>query len=74
MINLTQQERDKFVVYLRQEAESDRVMLEQLGKIMSGPPAEALARKMKMRMAAYLIIAADLASIETETIQPESSP
>ena len=69
MINLTQQEREKFILYLRQEAASDKGMLEQFEKLGSPQPIkDALAKKFKTEAAAKLFVADLISRIEEMTI------
>ena len=62
---LTAQERDKFAAYLEREAASDRMMLEQLGKL-SGQ--EMMIKKLNAEAMASEIVAKRLRSIDTETL------
>ena len=62
---LTPQERDKFALYLEQEAATDDQMVDQLEK-MGG--VEPMVKKLRAEAMAAKIIAAKLRSIEDETI------
>lgn len=66
IINLDQKERDKFSAYLKQEAESDKGMLEQHFKLHpeGTPLGDALGKKFKTEMVASLIVAKILDSTE----------
>ena len=59
IISLTQQESDKFSFWLKQEAESDKMMFEQFKKLhKEGTPIyEALEKKYKTEIAAKIIVA-----------------
>lgn len=70
IVSLTQAERDKFVTWLKHEAETDRGMIEQFSKLPTGNPLE---NKMKRDMAAKIIVAGILDSIEEMTIGGESA-
>ena len=65
MINLTQQERDKFALWLEQEAESDKIMLEQIKKL---PGQAKFGVRFEQRIMAYLIVSALLKSTEDFSI------
>lgn len=65
MINLTREEREKFSLWLRQDIESDLLMLKQAQKL---PHAEPLVKKMKTEISAALIISKKLESIEEMNI------
>lgn len=61
MISLTQQERDKFALWLSQEAQSDNHMAEQVMKLPSG---ETMAKHMKQRAILFSTMAMELRKIE----------
>lgn len=63
---LTDSERRRFSDWLKREAESDRMMLEQLKHI--GPAGELMTKTFKDRITACLIIARLLDSTETMTL------
>lgn len=65
MILLTQQERDKFILWLEQEAQSDNVMVEQAMKLKGG---EIIAKHMKQRVALFSIMAMELRKIENMSL------
>jgi len=70
MIFLTDEERKRFSAYLKQEAESDKGMLEQTDKMyekmqMAGPLKAALHNKLYTEMIAKLSIASILDRTET---------
>jgi len=58
---LTKQERERFVSWLEDEAESDKMLLKQLAKF---PGHERFAEVKKQRIGACLIVASLLRSIE----------
>lgn len=62
---LTDDERKKFAAYLEGEAASDLQMVAQLEK-MTGQ--DAVVKHMKVRAAAKRMVAAELRSIETDSI------
>ena len=62
LVNLTRQEREKFANHLRQEAESDKLMLEQLKKL--GPAGEMLLPRMEQNIAASILVAQKLQDVE----------
>ncbi len=64
-LNLSQEERYRFIAWLEQEAEQGDIMAEQLAKI-SGP--DLLAKKYRVESMACRVIAKLLRSIHTETI------
>lgn len=66
LINLNQKERDKFSAYLKQEAETDKVMLQQHYKLHpeGTPLGDALGKKFKTEMMGRLIVAKILDSTE----------
>ena len=61
MLSLTQQERDKFVLWLEQEAQSDNVIVEQAVKLKGG---EIIAKRIKQRVALFSMMAMELKKIE----------
>lgn len=67
MINLTDQEREKFGLYLKQEAHNDAIMLEQLEKIPGGT-MPAVVTKYKTEIAAASIISMRLLNTHSDTI------
>lgn len=66
-ISLSPAERRKFSIYLDQEVETNKGLIEQLGKL--GPGQEAMIGIMKSRALAYAIVSKDLKSVEELTIQ-----
>jgi hypothetical protein len=70
IIVLTQQERERFVLYLLQSAESDELMAEQATKL--GPPCAPVAKMLRTRAMAAKIIAKDLQSVESMVIDSGS--
>lgn len=66
MNNLTDQERDRFGLYLIQESEQTDKLIEQMGKLPF--VANALVQQMKAEAAACRLIAKKLLSTETDTI------
>lgn len=67
MITLTADERRKFSLYLRQSASINAEMLKQLGKLSFGN--EAMDKVLKRDIAASLIVADGLDSMEEVTIE-----
>jgi len=67
VITLTQDERNKFSAWLRQEAESYRDILVQLEKLSGVDP---IVKQKKQYVVACIIVANTLDSIEEETIGP----
>ncbi len=65
VILLNEKEREKFVAYLEQEAVTNKGMAEQMEKLKGH---DAMAKILKMRAAACIIIADDLRRIETMKI------
>ena len=65
MINLSQAEREKIIMYLAQEVTTDKGMLEQMEKISS---PEAVIKMYQRRIAAYSIVAIELKKIEEMSI------
>lgn len=68
MVNLTDQEREKFALYLEQDAASNRAMAAQMEKMDPTGTMGMLATKYKNEAAAAMIVAAKLRSIETDTV------
>lgn len=68
MINLTDQEREKFALYLEQDAASNSAMAEQMKKMDPAGAMGMLAKKYKAEAAAAMIVAAKLRSIEVDTV------
>lgn len=68
MISLTNEERRKFIAYLRQEAHTASGLADQAGKVM-----EALAKRLKTEAACYTIVADKLEHVEEQTIRHEPS-
>lgn len=68
MINLTDQEREKFAAYLEQDAMSNAAMAAQMEKMDPTGTMGMLATKYKNEAAAARIVAAKLRSIQTDTI------
>ena len=63
---LTRAERERFAAWLEYEAASDEVIIKHMEKI---PGTEPMAKRMKLRMAAYRIVAMDLRSVEEVTVE-----
>lgn len=63
---LTERDRHRFASYLEKSAASDQAIAAQAEKL--GPHGSEIARRNKIRAAAYLIVARDLRSIHEETI------
>ena len=57
MINLNDEERRKFSDYLKQEAATDKILIEQHEKLKNTPAHGLLTKKLKDEMTAKLIIA-----------------
>jgi len=68
VINLTDQEREKFALYLEQDAASNRALAEQMQKMDTTGTMGALASKYKNEAAAAMIVAAKLRSIESDSV------
>ena len=69
---LTTTERLRFVEYCKSQAESCRLMAEQMGKLGAHPAAEELMKREKAKAAAYSIVAIDLSSMtEEHALGPE---
>lgn len=65
MISLTQQERDKFALYLEQEAKSDGDMSKQLEQLNSH---NMIIKRMKQRAMIFSMVAIELRKIESVSI------
>ena len=69
LINLTDQERDKFAAYCRQEAESANMMAEQMAKgKMPSAVMDSVSKKYRTEAAAHMIVGKYLASWQKLTI------
>jgi hypothetical protein len=69
MINLTDQEKEKFILYLEQEATNSNVIMKQMEKLSIGTgPLNQLVQREKNKIAAYLFVALDMKSYERQTI------
>ena len=66
MISLTQQERDRFALWLEQEVKSDDEMAKQLLQLNIN---DLMARRMKQRVVAFSIVAIELRKIEDDSIR-----
>ena len=64
---LTPQERDRFVIYLNQQADSNEQIAEQLEKV-GGPPMLTVAKKNRMEAAAMRLVSLILASAEYQEL------
>jgi hypothetical protein len=64
-VMLTNEERLRFIEYLEKDADSSRLLLEQLSKL---PAGLGLDKRMRIEMEASLIVAAKLRQLSTETI------
>jgi hypothetical protein len=69
MMLLTDEERRKFAAYLKQNAESGRLIIEQFEKV--GGVASMLVAREKQKCAAYLIVARELDATESFTVGEE---
>ena len=65
MISLTQQERDRFALWLEQEAKSDETMSKQLEQLKGH---DVMLKIMKQRAAIFSIVASELRKIEDDSI------
>ena len=65
MINLTQEERDKFATYLEQEVESSRQLIEQMEHI---PNTTAMSSALTAEMLAERVVARKLRSVEIQSV------
>lgn len=70
MITLTPGERQKFAAWLRQDATSDRLLLQQMANL---PAINTMASRRKLEMNAKLFVAAMLESIESQMISREDA-
>ena len=59
---LSPEERNRFADWLKQDVESDKLMIEQLSKL--GPPGELMAKKMKLEVAAGIVVLQKLLTVE----------
>lgn len=66
---LTQEESDRFAGWLEREADSDRVILRQIEAL--GPGHAAMVQKLRVGIAALLIVAVKLRGIERVTLGEE---
>lgn len=73
MIVLTAEERQKFCDWLKQDAESDRLIIGQLEKMEGVGIRDLLAKRAKQRLAAKLIVAEWLGEFENQTISGAST-
>jgi uncharacterized protein YjgD (DUF1641 family) len=64
MINLTDQEKIKFIEYLKQEAEASKQIMEQMKKLPESPVMDMIIQKEKNKIVAYLFVAAELDAYE----------
>ena len=64
---LDEKDREKFAAYCERNAESAKAMLAQFEK-MPGLAMEEMAKREKQKIAAFLIVAADLRSGESVSI------
>ena len=69
MVNLTDAEREKFALYLEQDAASNSALAAQMEKMDPTGTMGMLATKYKNEAAAARIIAAKLRSIETSEVR-----
>jgi len=65
---LSPQERDRFAIWLEHEAASEEGILEQMEKLAM-PGSEVIIKRMKLRRAAYMIVARDLRKTEDMTLE-----
>lgn len=63
---LTNEERAKFIEYLEKDAESSRLLLEQMGKLPMLP--NEFDKKLRVEMMAQLVVAKKLRSLTSETL------
>ena len=70
MMNLAQEEKDKFIVWLRQEADDFDLLIEQMKKINV---ADNVIKVQTQRSIAYRLVAYDLERTETMTLGGVSS-
>ncbi len=67
MINLTQDERDRFEVYLEQEAASNAEVIKQLDKLPGGSYHDELKKTLRGEALAMRVVAKRLRDTETQT-------
>jgi hypothetical protein len=65
VINLTEQEREKFILYLKQEIDSDKILLEQMKKINI---LEGMIKKKNVEVMAREIVIKTL-TVEVQTLK-----
>lgn len=68
MINLTQEERDKFATWLEQKADSDEKMALQTTKLDLGPGGDPIIKMLRAEALAARVIAKKLRGIEEFTV------
>lgn len=66
MINLTDQEKEKFILYLEQEAATSKIIIEQMELLPAG--IGPMIQREKNKAIAYLFVASDMRSYEKQTI------
>ncbi len=66
MINLTDQERDKFILYLEQEVETLNEIIKQMEKLPFG--IDKLIQLERNKATAYLLVATYMKSYEKQTL------
>lgn len=71
IVSLTPKEREHFAAWLEQEANSSRMMVEQLKKLM---PFSPLEESLKREVAACLVMAEKLRNIEDQVLSTEDQP
>lgn len=64
---LSDEERERFASWLEREIESDKQIIEQTLKL--GAHGEMLARHLKTKMAAFIVVARDLRNTESMKIE-----
>ena len=64
---LTQQERDKFILWLKQQADTMDGMKEQMAKL-GGPAMDVMIKRERQRSIAYRIVVSDLENTESMSI------
>jgi hypothetical protein len=67
---LNDAERERFATYLEQDAESDRLIIEQL-EIGNNPGLKTLIQIKKIVMQSKIIVAKELRAAESQTIEPD---
>ena len=65
VITLTDEERRKFVAWLRQEIATDKILIEQAMKL--GDPGQSMSRRLSIHAFAKEGVAKHLEDIETQT-------